>query len=140
MKLQHTATRHAATHCNTLATHCNTLQRTATHCNTLQHAETVTVKQDNRRRTPPTIFSVTPVHNTTTCINTFATCCNTLQHTQTHCNTLQHTATHNVYHKAGQKIFDSSYQSAQHTCHTLATHLQHTCITLQYTATHFNTL
>jgi len=77
--LQHGATHHAATHCDTLqhaATRCNTLQHAATRCNSLFR---------NRTSNVGSLFGATTASHR-----------NTLQHTASQCHTLQHTATHSI--------------------------------------------
>jgi len=111
ISLQHTATQHTATHCNTLvATHMRT-KRARNHSiqgqwKFLQH-----------------------VRNS---LQLAATPCHTLQHTATHCNTLAtHLSTksarnHSIH--CPSKILQHTRNSLQHTathCNTLAT-LQHT--------------
>jgi len=127
--LQHTAAhynilQHAATRCSTLqhaATCCTTLQHTALHCSTLHHT-TCTLQMRQRDCFLPAQCHIHACDMTDSCVwnesavflardKTFfecaATCCNTLQHSETRCNTLsmlqqaatrcntlQHTATH----------------------------------------------
>jgi len=96
--LQHTATHHIVTHCNTLqhtATHCNTLQHAATRCNTLQLQHTAThcnslqhislnVRKESQEIDEHCIIAKDIKH--------------ALRYTAIHCNTLQHTAAHcNIY-------------------------------------------
>jgi len=59
----------------------------------------------------------------------FITCCNILQHTETHCNTLQHTAGH--CNKSTLQWFSLPAATHGNTLQHTATH----CNTLQHTAT-----